>query len=300
MKRVIVSGASGFLGSQCVKQLISRGYEIHAFSSQCQEPAHGIHWHTVDLCNYTETNGIVKSIGASHLLHLAWRVAHSGLWNALDNQPWVGASINLLNAFRESGGQRVVGVGSCGEYDWRQGICVEGLTPTTPSTFYGVCKGAVRDVFMDIGQRTELSIAWARPFFIYGPAEHQSRLVSNVIIALLKGEEALCTHGKQVRDYMHVADVADGVVTLLDSSVEEVVNIASGETTSLRDIISTIGQQLDASHLIKLGARPAADHEPPMILGDTAKTQSLLGWQASVSLQEGLKQTIDWWRAELN
>lgn len=299
MKRVLVTGASGFLGQQCLQQLLLRDYEIHAISSSVQDKQNDIHWHQLDLSDYAKTNQIVKEVGATHLMHLAWRAAHSGLWNAMDNQPWVGISINLLDAFREHGGKRVVGVGSCGEYDWRQGICVEGLSPTQPDTFYGVCKGAVRDVFMDIGQRTDLSIAWARPFFIYGPGEHPSRLVSNVIVSLLKGEEALCSHGRQVRDYLHSQDVADGLVTLLESSVEETINISSGEFTSLRDIISFIGQELKKPELVKLGAREAAAHEPPVIIGDTRKMKELIGWQAKLTMEEGLKKTVDWWKIEL-
>ena len=74
-------------------------------------------------------------------------------------------------------------------------------------------------------------------FFLYGPHEHPDRLVSSVILSLLRGEPAKCSHGRQIRDYMHVQDVANGLVALLDSDVRGAVNVSSGQATTLREIV---------------------------------------------------------------
>ncbi len=102
--------------------------------------------------------------------------------------------------------------GSGYEYDWSYGYCTEGLTPCVPDTVYGACKHALHEMVRSYAAARQLSVAWPRVFFLYGPHEHPQRLVSSVVRALLRGEPAPCSHGRQIRDYMHVQDVADGLV----------------------------------------------------------------------------------------
>lgn len=300
MKKIIITGGSGFVGQQCLRLLQTRDFEIHALSSSPKKNEAEINWHNVDLCDHAATRLLLNDIGASHILHLAWRPAHSGFWNARDNLEWVAATLNLMRAFQNSGGMRAVGVGSCAEYSWDHGICVEDETPTLSNTYYGVCKNALNQLLQGGLSQDDFYFAWARIFFVYGPGEHSSRLVTHVIKSLLNGETAECTHGRQVRDYMHVSDVADGLLHLLDSKVEGSYNLATGRPTTLKEIINIIGDEIGRKDLVKLGARPAAAFEPEAIVGSTDKMFNTLDWSPSVDLREGVKQTIEWWRAELN
>ena len=160
-----------------------------------------------------------RSVKPTHLLHLAWYVVPGKLITAPENFAWVAASFDLVRRFAEPGGQRVAVCGSGYEYDWRYGYCSEELTPCVPDTVYGACKQALHEMVRSFAAGQGLSAAWGRVFFLYGPNEHPQRLVSSVIRSLLEGEPAPCSHGRQIRDYLHVQDVADGLVALLDSDV---------------------------------------------------------------------------------
>ena len=144
-----------------------------------------------------------------------------------------------------------------------------------------------------------LSTAWGRVFFLYGPREHPDRLVSSVIRSLLKGEAARCSHGRQIRDYMHVQDVADGLVALLDSDVEGAMNVCSGQATTLREIVLSIGRICERPDLIQLGAIPARANDTPLVVGDNARLTSETGWKQQLDLETGLRETVDWWRKQL-
>ena len=193
--------------------------------------------------------------------------------------------------------ERLTLCGSGYEYDWSYGYCSEKLTPAVPNTVYGSCKQALHLLTKAFATQAGLSAAWGRVFFLYGPAEHPNRLVSSVILSVLKGEPAKCSHGRQIRDYLHVQDVADGMVSLLDSAVEGAVNVSSGQATTLREIVLTTGRLLKRPDLIQLGAIPARANDTALVVGENTRLTAEVGWQQQFDLEAGLRQTIAWWQA---
>jgi nucleoside-diphosphate-sugar epimerase len=141
----------------------------------------------------------------------------------------------------------------------------------------------------------ELSLVWPRVFFLYGPHEHPKRLVSSVILSLLKNEPALCSHGRQVRDYIHVQDVADGLAAVLDTDATGPVNVCSGEANTLREIVLTVGRLLERPELVRLGALPARANDLPLVVGSAERAKAL-GFKPRFDLEQGLAHTIEWWR----
>jgi nucleoside-diphosphate-sugar epimerase len=146
-----------------------------------------------------------------------------------------------------------------------------------------------------LGTASGFSSAWGRIFFLYGPHEHPDRLVAAVSRALLSGEPARCSHGRQVRDYLYVQDVADAFVELLDGGAAGPVNIASGEPVELRTIVTRIGELIGRPELVRLGAIPAAATDTPLVVADVTHARDVLAWRPRVGLDEGLSRTIDWW-----
>jgi len=215
---------------------------------------------------------------------------------AIDNFLWVQAGLELVRAFGEHGGTRLVTAGSCLEYDWSYGYCSESRTPCRPHTVYGVCKHALQLLTSAFATARDMSSAWARIFFLYGPHEHPDRLVASVIRSLLAGEPARCSHGNQIRDYLFAQDVADALVALLESSVTGPVNIASGQPVALKDIVGRIGIMLGRPDRIHLGAIPAAPSDMPLVVGDVTRLTETLNWHPKHDLESGLMQTIEWWR----
>jgi nucleoside-diphosphate-sugar epimerase len=297
MKRVLLTGASGFIGSHCIEPLLARGYEVHAVSSQPRAAeATAVHWHACNLLVPTEADALVERIDPSHLLHLSWYVVPGKLITSELNYDWVSASMHLVRRFAARGGKRLVGGGSGYEYNWNYGYCSEARTPTQPDTVYGACKHALDKMCTAFAAQAGLSAGWGRVFFLYGPREHPQRLVSSVINSLLTGQPANCSHGRQVRDYLYVQDVADGLVALLDTEVQGPVNISSGQATTLRDIVLTIGRLTGRSELIRLGAIAARANDLPFVIGENRRLVEEVGWQQRFDLETGLEHTIDWWK----
>lgn len=295
-ERVLVTGATGFIGQHVLPFLQMRGTEIHAITSRRPLPAQpGVIWHQADIFDLHSV-AILHEIRPTHLLHLAWYAAPGDFWTSKLNLVWLEASLRWLRAFGEAGGRRVVGAGTCGEYDWAYGFCSESATPLAPRTLYGTCKHALQQVLAVYAQQVDLSAAWGRVFFAFGPREQPSRLVASVMRAVLRGEPALCSHGAQIRDYLHARDVASAFVALLFSDVSGPVNIGSGNPITLAAIVEWIGQAAGRPDLIRLGALPSPADEPPVLLADVRRLRHEVHWSPSISLEAGLSEALAWWK----
>lgn len=300
MKRVLVTGATGFIGRHSLDTLLQRGFEVHAVTSgEPRSRRLDCHWHSVNLLDASQVKSLLQQAQPTHLLHFAWYAVPGKYWTAEENFQWVQASLELLQQFRNQGGQRVVMAGTCAEYDWSYGYCSEALTPTKPSLVYGVCKQALQAMLTVYAEQTGLSSAWGRIFFLYGSYESPSRLVASVIRSLLANQPALCSHGNQIRDFLHVQDVADAFVALLESEVKGTVNIASGVPITLKALIYKIAVMLKHSDLIQLGAIAAAEKEVPFLVANTERLLHEVRWTPKYSLDEGLVHTIEWWKKQL-
>jgi nucleoside-diphosphate-sugar epimerase len=292
-KRVLLTGATGFIGFPAIDALTAHGYEVHAAARAPVEHS-GVHRsHPVDLLDPSAVSALVAAVQPTHLLHLAWDVSYEGAQN-LD---WVQSSLHLLKEVQRHGGRRVVLAGSCFEYDFDYGYCTEGLTPSRPNTFYGQAKNGLSRLAHAYGDAAGLSVATARIFFVYGPRQPSRQLIPHVIESLRAGRTARCTHGRQIRDYLHVSDVASACVALLGSAVEGVVNVGSGEPTRLRDMIYAVADTLDARSLVALGDREPRPGEPPLLVANPARLRDEVGWAPSYTLAEGLADTVAWWQS---
>ena len=300
MKKILITGASGFIGRNCLSRLLNVGYEVHAV---CPDPIIKndlrINWHRMDLLNIRQAEEVAADVKATHLLHFAWYAEPKKYWNSEENLRWVQASIALLKSFYSNGGHRAVMAGTCAEYDWHDGYCSEKETPLLPATVYGKCKHDLQTALASFSDKTGLSSGWGRIFLLYGPHEHPQRLVSSVIISLLQGRPASCSHGNQIRDFLHVEDVASAFVALLESDVRGPVNIASGQGIALKDVILKIGEKLGRPELIRLGAIPSSKDEPPLLVADVHRLKEEVGWTPRFNIDTGLDQTIDWWKENL-
>jgi nucleoside-diphosphate-sugar epimerase len=296
MKRVLLTGASGFIGRHCIEPLATRGYEIHAVSSRTPPFEPAATWHQVDLLAPGRPHQLVASVRPSHLLHLAWCATPGVFWTSAENVDWVGSTLDLLRAFASVEGARFVGAGTCAEYVQTSGDCDERHTPLEPSTLYGSCKHAVHAVLQPFAEG-RFSAAWGRIFHLFGPHEHPDRLVPSVIRSLLEGRPALCTSGTQLRDFLYVQDVADAFAALLDTDVAGPVNIASGTPLTVADLVGLIGRQMDAEGLVHLGARPIPATDPPRLTAAVSRLRVEVGWRPSYDLDRGLADTIAWWRS---
>ncbi len=300
MKRALITGADGFIGSHCIMPLLTLADEVHAttINPDVQSENSDVCWHQIDLLNRAQLSDLFKTLRPTHLLHLAWHMQTGMQLNAADNFKWVQSGIDLLDLFHQNGGQRIVVSGSCAEYDWRHPFLSEWGTPLIPAGTYGSTKHALQTLTHAYCQIHELSYAWARIFFTFGPNENHNRLVPAVICALLQQHEVSCTHGEQIRDYLYVKDVAHALVRLLGSSVEGPINIGSGEPIKIKTLTWQIADQIDDRHdLIRLGALSSPENDPPVIIADVNRLTNELKWRPEYDLKAAIAETIDWWRS---
>lgn len=294
MRRVLVTGATGFVGSACVKALAAGEWQIIATARKLANANSGnVAWRSLDLFDANQVNGLLSEIRPTHLLHLAWETTPGTYWTSPDNFRWLSASLQLFQTFAACGGQRFVGAGTCAEYDWTcNSLLSEDCSPCNPSTLYGSCKLATWTAISAYARQLGLPAAWGRIFFVYGPGEKRGRLIPDITAALLEGRPAPCTAGTQTRDFIHVDDVAAGFAALLDADCHGAFNLGSGLAIAIREIAQLLADQLGRPDLLKLGALPSRPGDPPALVADTNKLRNATHWQPCISLTSEVARKV--------
>jgi nucleoside-diphosphate-sugar epimerase len=298
--RVFLTGASGFIGSHVTRVLVAAGCEIAALVVP-NDPL----WRLQDIVSHlTIMQGDLSGVRTMRPLlaewkpeisiHLAWYAEPGKYLGAPENISSLTNSLALLDELIGVGCQQIIMVGTCAEYDTDVGFLRED-GPTRPTTLYAATKLALCLIGRQLAIAAGVKFAWGRIFYLYGPCEDERRIVPALIRALLSGEPFPATHGEQVRDYLHVEDVAAALWTLAEQRATGIFNISSGVPVTLRQVMETIGNVIGRTDLIRFGMLPYRNWDPRFICGDNQRLRAM-GWRPRYSLQEGLRQTVEWWR----
>ena len=298
MKKVLITGGTGFIGTHVVQELLDKGYEVHSLVYPPFAPEQkNLFQYEMNLMDEVAIKKFFAERQFENLIHLAWYVGPKCHVHDL-NMDWLIATMNLLKAFKEQGGKVFLGAGTCSEYEYKYGYLTEDMTPTDPGTLYGNSKNAIYNVAKIYCKQNGIAFKWPRIFNLYGPNEKSQRLMPSVIQSCLKGEDVKVSDCLKFQDYLHVEDTAHGIVTVFESDVQGAVNISSGQAIQLRVIVNKIAELTNFKGTILWGAIPAAFGDD-LVVGNNEKLKSL-GWQPKYSLEEGLKQTINYWKGKIN
>jgi nucleoside-diphosphate-sugar epimerase len=270
LSKVLLTGASGFLGRHMLQALRQSGAELHA-ASRTARAMPGVTWHAADLRDPRAAAELVHAIGPTHILHSAWDVTPGRFWSDPQNADWATAGIALAEAAAASGA-RFVGVGTCAEYAWSDSepVLAEDRTPIRPATLYGQSKARVWEA-----AARHPDAAWGRIFLPYGPGDNAARLLPSVLAALRAGQPVDLTSGVQERDFVYAPDIGEFFVRLLFSPQTGAFNVGTGTPLSIRAAVEQLADRLGASAaLLRFGGRPD-NGEPQTLVADMRKSQPI-------------------------
>lgn len=304
-RNVLVTGATGFLGTHLARALVLKGARVHALRTRAQAttrlPCDSLIWHQGDVTDLESLRLAAQSAQPEIVFHLA---AYGTGFHQQDNElayrTNVAGSWNLWTAL-EGIDCRLVHAGTCGEYGRTKGQVTEQHV-CRPTWFYPATKNASVVLLSTLGKQFNREVVALRPFGPYGPGDDPSRIIPSVILSLLKGQEIQVTAGEQLRDYAHVSDHVTAFLLAGTQPIRElglIYNIGSGEVFTLRHIMETIAETVgpEASRLIKFGALPYRDSEVWEMCGDITAARRDLNYQPRIPLAEGLAETVEWYRS---
>ncbi|HEX3809421.1 MAG TPA: NAD(P)-dependent oxidoreductase [Rhizomicrobium sp.] len=301
MARILVTGASGFLGRFLPSELLARGHLVHLAGRNLENTVWPLPLdascvlHNVDLLESGAARSLIAEVRPTHLLHLAWYAEPGLFWSSPRNLDWVAASLQLYQAFADVGGKRFVGAGTCAEYDWSHDVLSPDSTPLNPSTLYGRAKAALFQMLSDASQTNGISFAWGRIFYPFGPFERPERLLPTVINKLLRDEPVNLSEGSQIRDFIYSEDAARMFADLIDSPFEGPVNIASGAGLSIRKFLEIVLRHLGDANLLRFGNVPPGADATPRMIADITNIPEISRRIPLIGVEEGVARTVSWW-----
>jgi nucleoside-diphosphate-sugar epimerase len=282
-RRILVTGASGFIGSAIVRHLALSGEAPVALHSRATALSPGL---DILSASIDDTAHLVADLGITDAIHAAWYTGHSDYLHADVNRDWLDASIRFAKGFTLGGGSRLVALGTCVEYGMRSGSgrFVEGVSPIAPDTLYGECKAALASALGALG----LNHAWARLFFVYGPGDREGRMLPYLIDSLSCGNPVVAKEGGVWRDYIHVDDLAMQLVALLDSAAQGPTNTGTGAAVRIGAVFEMAGALLGRPDLVTTNDRVQLE-QVLRIEADMTRYASLVGAVNTRNMSDWMK-----------
>jgi len=303
-QRVLVTGASGFIGSFTVETLVRRGAAVHCLlrpSSSTRHLGAVLNHITVHRADLTEPDTLASAVAAARpetVFHLAASGATDvNVSPVYATQVNVEGTLNLLHAL--DGDYRVfVNTGTCHEYGDNLPPLSEDQDPR-PTLPYAITKTAAWRFCRRFQQTRGWPIVTVRPFSVYGPRQAANTFVSACIRAAASRMPFDMTPGEQTRDWIYVQDVVDGLLRAAEepAAIGETLNLCTGRETSLYEVAQTVVQEVAAQQgvppvAINQGALAYRSSEIWRLVGSPAKAQAILGWTAATTLREGIRKTV--------
>jgi nucleoside-diphosphate-sugar epimerase len=269
---ILLTGAAGFVGRQVLRALEGRGCRVRAVirtgheQKLLQTAAIESVVASPDIFAESAAWWAGRCRGIDTVIHVAWYAEPGQYLHSPKNRQCLEGTLRLAEAAVQAKVRRVVGIGTCFEYDLGAGrLTVE--TPLNPATPYGQAKAETFKALAQMLPPAGVSFAWCRLFYLYGEGEDARRLVPYLRARLAAGMPAELTSGAQIRDYLDVREVGGRIVDAALGAAEGPVNICSGVPITIRSLAERIADEYGRRDLLRFGARPDNPADPPVVLG---------------------------------
>jgi nucleoside-diphosphate-sugar epimerase len=304
MKTYLVTGGTGFIGSNLIRKLLSPRHLIHVFVSpnddlwRIKDIVHNIIVHYIDLTNLTAVSAAVMSIKPEVIFHLA---SFGGMPDETSQETIFKvnfyASMNLFNACKKANFDCFINAGSSSEYGKKDVPMSEDLV-LEPISDYAVAKAAFTQFLFKEAMSTKLPVYTIRPFSVYGDRELQSRLIPTILLNLIVHKQLQLSSPHFVRDYIYIDDMVNALLALENKKPREafVFNAGTGVQSTIQDVIEAIQSWWPEEIAVIWGKHVPRPWEPTHWAADISRSKEILQWKPQYSLTDGLSRAMKWFQ----
>jgi dTDP-glucose 4,6-dehydratase len=313
-KRVLVTGAGGFIGSHLVEALVEAGAEVRAFVHYrgngswgwLDQSAHSTHFEVVagDVMDRDSIAGAMKS--TSVVLHLAALIGIPYSYHAPVSylRTNIEGTLNILQAAREAGVERVIHTSTSEVYGTARRVPINEDHPLQGQSPYSASKIGADKLAEAFHLSFGLPVVTIRPFNAFGPRQSARAVIPTIIVQCLAGETVKLGSLTPTRDFSYVSNTVDAFLRCAESSsaIGKTINVGSGSEISVGDLVKKIGTILGREIRVKREQKRARPKESEVerLVADNSLAQKVLKWEPKVTLDEGLLKTADWIRTSLH
>ena len=296
--KLLIVGGTGFIGVNVAEKAVRHGFQVSIISKNSCPASNrlkGVEYIAVDITKKKKLLFELKGKTFNYVLNLGGYVDHSDYFEGGSEvfKTHFNGAMNLVNCINKASLQNFVQIGSSDEYGGNIAPQNESQREM-PISSYSFAKTAVTH-FLQMLYRTErFPAVILRPFLVYGAGQEDNRFISKVVQGCINNNPFPVSAGEQLRDFCYIDDIVDVILLALTSKdvYGEVINIASGNPVSIKHVVNTIVDMV-GSGKPNFGQIDYRNMENMMLYADISKAERMLGWNASIGLEQGLKSTIN-------
>ncbi|SES72442.1 Nucleoside-diphosphate-sugar epimerase [Natronincola peptidivorans] len=302
-KRVLITGASGFIGSHLVRRMLEENAQVYIIVRETsdlwriEELLKDIIIYPSDSRDAEKIDKSVRTIKPDYVFNMAAYGVDARQKDYLTaaNTNIIGI-MNLINSLISIGCKKILNIGTCMEYGNKQEIIKEDAY-LEPFNIYGSTKAAATMLAHQVSRENNLDIVTLRAFGVFGENEGSHKFFPHIILSILRNEDVNLTGCEQYRDYSYIENILDGFILAAKNETvkNEIFNIGTGEIHPLKYYVDKVYEKMNAVKKPNYGAIPYRSGEVWKPHPDVNKIRKILGWKPKIDFDEGLDRTIQWY-----